>query len=265
MNKITQVFHRLNGEGKKAFIPYLTGGDPTGELSFRFMELLAKKGADIIELGIPFSDPMADGPVIQRAMNRALKGGTNLKEVLSLVEHFKSCHEVPVILMGYLNSIYAYGVEAFGIDAKNAGVDGVLMVDMPPEEAQDFCEILSRHRMAGIFLATPVSDDKRIRIIKKFAKGFLYFVSVTGVTGEREILSPSLCEKISSIRRRVKLPVALGFGISGPAIIREFFPYLDGFVVGSALIRRWEASSFNVHDSELNAFLTDLVKACHGL
>jgi len=263
MNEITRIFRQLNKHGKKALIPYITAGNPSIEKTYELMQFLAENGADIIELGIPFSDPMADGEVVQRAMERSLKAGTTLQAIFSLVERFQERYKTPIILMGYLNPIYAYGVERFVAEAGRAGVKGLITVDMPPEEAREFCALLKRHGMAGIFLATPVTDQERIQVIKRFARGFLYFVSVTGVTGERDKIPPEINKKIAEIKALVKLPIALGFGISHPRIIEEFYPYLDGFVVGSALIRRWEVT-FDVKDAELVNFFRGMVHACHG-
>ncbi|MCX7982019.1 MAG: tryptophan synthase subunit alpha [Syntrophales bacterium] len=263
MNEITNVFRRLNREGKKALIPYVTGGDPSIEKTYEFMEFLARNGADIIEVGIPFSDPMADGPVIQRASERALKAGTAVKDIFALVRRFNKAFTIPVVLMGYLNPIYAYGVERFVSEAADNGVKGLIIVDMPPEEAGEICPLLRKYGIASIFLATPVTNRDRILKIKKIARGFLYFVSVTGVTGERDEIPTDILEKIKEIKGLISLPVTLGFGISHPRIVEEFFPYLDGFVVGSALVRRWE-HSFSVDDPELKNFFQEMVIACHG-
>lgn len=263
MNAITRVFRNLNRKGQKVLIPYITGGDPTIEKTYELMSFLAEGGADIIELGIPFSDPMADGPVIQRASERALQSGTKLRELLSLVVRFKASYATPIILMGYFNPIYAYGIERFASEAAQAGIDGLITVDMPPEEADDLCKLLKHYGIASIFLATPVTDRNRMVKIKKWARGFLYFVSVTGVTGERDRISLDILEQIKVIKETIPLPVALGFGISGPHIIEEFRPHLDGFVVGSALIRRWE-KSFDVNDEALKNFFREMTVACHG-
>lgn len=264
MANIGQVFAAATAQDKRVLIPYLTAGDPSLERSVALMQLLAEVGAGIIELGIPFSDPMADGPVIQQAMNRALAAGTRLENIFSIVEQFRVRYSTPVILMGYLNPVYAYGTHAFARDARQAGVDGVLMVDMPPEEADEFCDPFSHYGLTTIFLATPVTNEERIRRLRKYARGFVYFVSVTGVTGERKLIPREIVTNISAIRQAVGLPVALGFGISGPRIIREFSPFVDGFVVGSALIRRWEVTSFDATSPDLSAFVRELVAACEG-
>jgi len=264
MNRIVERFRLLKKEKRKAFIPYITAGDPNIERTYDAIKLFAEAEADIIELGVPFSDPMADGPVIQRAMERALRSGTTLKEVLEVVRKFRLSYDIPAVIMGYYNPFFQYGLERFAEDARNAGVDAVLTVDLPPEEAGEFKDILSNRGVASIFLATPVTDRARMRIIKKVADGFIYFVSVTGITGERETISLDITERIKEVRRIIGLPVVLGFGISGPAIIKEFLPTVDGFVVGSAIVKRWEEASFS--EDALGAFkrfLQTLADACH--
>jgi len=264
VDRIRQVFHNFTSQGRRVFIPYLTAGDPSPSDSLKFMNLLAEAGAGIVELGIPFSDPIADGPVIQRAMNRALAAGTSIKDVFRCVEQFRTRYDTPVILMGYLNPVYAYGPLAFARDASQAGVTGVLMVDMPPEEADEFHGAFTAAGLTTIFLATPVTERERLRVLRRYARGFVYVVSVMGVTGEREQISSEIVKKIEDVKEATALPIALGFGISGPQIIREFFPIVDGFVVGSALIRRWEHASFNVAAWELTTFLKDMITACDG-
>lgn len=264
MNSIGEVLVRLEKRGEKAFIPYITAGDPSLEKTADVLDFFAENGADIIEVGVPFSDPLADGPVIQRAMERALKSGTTLKGVLKTVEGFKRRHKVPVVLMGYCNPFWAYGIEKFSKDAKTAGVDGVLTVDLPPEEADEFIGLLKREGIVSIFLATPVTDERRLKIIGRYAQGFLYFVSVTGVTGERQALSEDILDKIREVKRRIKLPLALGFGVSSPDIIRQFSSSVDGFVVGSALVKRLEeAGSSGSKKEEFETFFRSLATACH--
>ncbi len=264
-NLIVEVLKRLEKTGKKAFIPYVTAGDPTIEKTSELLGLFAKHGADIIELGVPFSDPMADGPVIQRAMERALKSGTTLAKVLCVVRKFKEHHPVPIVLMGYYNPFWAYGIERFAKDAKNSGVDAVLTVDLPPEEARAFTNLLRKKGIISIFLATPVTDTKRIEAIRKIARGFIYFVSVTGVTGERSVLSDEIKVKIDEIKDKTGLPVVLGFGISGSDIMKRFYPHVDGFVVGSALVKRWEEAFSSREKLEAFwVFFKELVETCHN-
>lgn len=264
MDNIAETIRLLNANGKRAFIPYITAGDPDIEKTYEALKILAGCGADIIEVGVPFSDPMADGPVIQRAMERAIKRGIAIRDILEVVRVFKGHYRVPIVLMGYFNPFYAYGLERFAEDARSAGIDAVLTVDLPPEEAGEFKAILDKRGITSIFLATPVTDKARMRIIKKVADGFIYFVSVTGITGERETISFDITERIEEVRRIIGLPVVLGFGISGPDIIKGFLPTVDGFVVGSAIVKRWEeASSSEDALSAFKGFLKGLADACH--
>jgi tryptophan synthase alpha chain len=263
-NKIVKVFKDLGKAGRKAFIPYITAGDPDLEKTTEVLGLFADNGADVIELGVPFSDPMADGPVIQKAMERSLKKGTTLRGVLETVKKFRDKHDVPIVLMGYYNPFLAYGIEAFAVDAEAAGVDAVLTVDLPPEEAKTFAGLLRKEGIISVFLATPVSDQKRIQAIKRVARGFVYFVSVTGVTGERSILPDDIKGKIDEIRTGIGLPVVLGFGISGTDIIRRFSPHADGFVVGSALVKRWEEACLSLENQQaFQDFFREMAEACH--
>lgn len=264
MNTIEKVFSNLGKKGRRALIPYITAGDPDLNKTLELMCFYASSGADIIELGVPFSDPMADGPVIQAAMERALKSGTTLKSVLKLVTDFKKRSDTPIVLMGYMNPFYAYGLEKFCRDAKNAGVDGVLTVDMPPEEAEEFTTFQNRNGITPIFLTTPVTDEKRVLAIREYAKGFVYFVSVTGVTGERKGLPAGTEQKLLTMKKLFNMPLVLGFGISSPEIIEEFFEYADGFVVGSALVKRASEMWLSPGKKEnFEKYFKSLAFACH--
>jgi len=261
---INKVFSQLKKRNKKAFIPYITAGDPDIEKTYEILGILAELGADIIEVGVPFSDPMADGPIIQKAMERALKSGTTLKKTLEIVSTFKKKYDIPIILMGYLNPFHAYGFETFAKDAKNAGVNGVLIVDLPPEEADEYHSILKKHNLTQIILATPTTDLKRASAIKRFAQGFLYFVSVTGVTGIRSTLPIEISNKLKMLKIYINIPVVLGFGISGPETIKTFYNDADGFVVGSAIVKKWEEACKDIQKKkELVQFINSLSKACH--
>lgn len=262
MGRIEEVFCRLRKEGKKALIPYVTAGDPNLKKTYELLSFLSENGADLVEVGVPFSDPMADGVVIQRAMERALRGKTDLKNIFEMLKDFRKHHEIPIILMGYANTFFAYGFERFAEMSQKVGIDGVLTVDLPPEEAEELFLPLKKRAIPSIFLATPTTDERRARVIKRYAKGFLYFVSVTGVTGEREELSKDILERIEFLKNLIKIPVVLGFGISKGKIIEEFYPYVDGFVVGSSLIRRWEEAGFKI-DFSLRSFFGEIEKACH--
>lgn len=238
MNRIVETFEKLHKKGKKAFIPFITLGYPDMEYTERLIIELDSRGADIIELGIPFSDPLADGPVIQTASYEALKNGVNLKEALRFVGEVRKKSNVPLIFMGYYNPILKFGEEEFMRIASRVGVDGTIVADLPCEEAESLCRYAERFDLATIFLLTPVSSDERIELICKSSRGFIYCVSYTGVTGEggrgKEKLA-SLLDKIKSI---TDTPVAVGFGISSPEDARDVSGLCDGVIVGSAIIRK---------------------------
>lgn len=264
MNRIVACFDDLKKLGNKALIPYITAGDPNLDMTLELLLFLSKNGADIIELGVPFSDPMADGPVIQSAMERSLKAGTTLHKVLKLVKQFRKKSNTPIVLMGYLNPFFAYGLKNFSKDAREAGVDGVLTVDLPPEEAGEFTDLLHTDNILPIFLVTPVTDTKRMLMIKEVAKGFVYFVSVTGVTGERKELPETTHKKLFEVRDTMQMPVVMGFGISSPDIIDEFYNCADGFVVGSAIMKRIpNIVSSDAERIEFENFFKSLALICH--
>jgi len=239
-DRIQQRFQQLRAARTPALVTFITAGDPDLITTARLLPLLEQSGVDIIELGIPFSDPMADGPTIQRASERALAAGTTLTKVLELVRQTRSQVSVPIILMGYSNPIYAYGWQRFATDAAAAGVDGLLLVDLPPEEAH---ELLPAAKAAGlkiIFLLTPTSDQDRINQVSRFGSGFIYYVTVTGVTGAREAVATSLATDLTRIRQQIKLPVVAGFGISTPQQAAQVAGLADGVVVGSAIVKLFE-------------------------
>lgn len=265
MKAIESVFDTLASGGRKAFIPYITAGDPDLASTLKMLHVLEACGADMIEVGVPFSDPSADGPVIQAAMERALKKGTTLSGILQTVSEFRRSSSLPVILMGYFNPFYAYRIERFAAHARESGVSAVLTVDLPPEEAGEFSTTLGKRGIPSIFLATPLTDTKRMAVLKKMGRGFIYLVSVTGVTGERHDLTDGLPATARQIRQETGLPVVLGFGISGPPMIRRYYGDVDGFVVGSAIVKRWEeAASDPEAQEELMSFIASLARECHG-
>lgn len=264
MKRIAHLLTTLTARGQRAFIPYITAGDPDCTATLRFLHVLEALGADIVEIGVPFSDPMADGPVIEAAMERALKSGTTLADILGTVREFRKTSSLPVVLMGYFNPFHAYGIERFAADAGDAGVDAVLTVDLPPEEAGEFSAMLKKQGMASIFLATPLTDTKRMAVLKKMARVFIYLVSVTGITGERDGLTAGLAAKAKELKKETGLPVVLGFGISGPPMVRQYHDVVDGFVVGSAVVKRWEEAARNPAKSgELKTFVTSMARECH--
>ena len=239
MNRIIRRFQELRRTGRKALIPFITAGDPRPDLTVPMLHVLVQAGADIIELGVPFSDPMADGPVIQKACERALAQGMSLRRVLELVREFRQTDaETPVVLMGYLNPIESMGYNAFVAGTRDAGVDGVLTVDLPPEEAAELAEPLKAAGIAPIFLLAPTSSSKRIRHTAELAQGYLYYVSLKGVTGSAAINVAEVEEKLAEIRSLTDLPLGVGFGIKDPPTAAAIARVADAVVVGSALVGR---------------------------
>jgi len=242
MSRIAQLFESIRRDGRRAFIPYLTAGDPDLATTERLLPALVDAGADLIELGIPFSDPMADGPVIQRASERALQEPLGVAEILPVVERFRQQSDVPIVLFTYYNPLLQLDQSTLGERLRSAGVDGVLITDLIPEEAGD---LIARLRPAGIdtiFLVAPTSTDERIRMIADQATGFLYVVARTGVTGVREELSQEVSSLVARVRQASSLPIAVGFGITTPAHVQEVWQYAEGAVVGSRLVLEIEQS-----------------------
>lgn len=256
-DRIQSCFNRLQAAGQTALVTFITAGDPDLATTAQLLPLLEQAGADIIELGIPFSDPMADGPTIQRASERALAGGTTLEQILELVRTVRPRLSAPIVLMGYSNPIYHYGWQRFADDAAAAGVDGLLLVDLPPEEAD---ELLPAARSAGlqvIFLLTPTSDAARIKQVAKVGGGFVYYVTVTGVTGVRQGVATNLVDDLKRIKERIKLPVVAGFGIATPEQAAQVGSCADGVVVGSAIVKLFEQHA----GSQLHEKVAGLVRS----
>lgn len=242
MSRIAGVFSALRDQGRQALIPFVTAGDPSPDFTVPLMHAMVEAGADIIELGVPFSDPMADGPVIQRASERALEHHVSLHDVLDLVRRFRANdRETPVVLMGYLNPLEVMGYAAFADAAAEAGVDGVLTVDIPPEEAESFVPAVKARGIDPIFLLAPTSNRGRIQRITAAASGFVYYVSLKGVTGAANLSLDSVREKLVEIRSCTELPVGVGFGIKDAATAAAMATFADAVVVGSALVSRIEA------------------------
>jgi tryptophan synthase alpha chain len=237
MSNISSTLNALKEHGKKALVTFITAGDPDLATSEQIMHALIESGVDLIELGVPFSDPMADGPTIQLASQRALKSGTTLRGVLDLVARVREHSNVPIVLMGYYNPVFCYGPEAFTRDAARAGVDGLLLVDLPPEEAE---ELHPHLRSAGIDLITllaPTSDAARSARLARSGEGFLYYVSMTGVTGSRQVDTAAIAEPVRLLKEQSPVPVAVGFGVSTPADAGAVARFADAVVVGSALVK----------------------------
>jgi len=230
-------FAQLKAEGRGGLVTFLTAGDPDGDTALAILKGLPKAGADIIELGMPFSDPMADGPAIQASSQRALKSGMTLKKTLAQVQEFRLAdNDTPIVLMGYFNPVYHYGVEKFVADAKTAGVDGLIIVDLPPEEAAELCLPALDGELNFIFLTAPTTDDDRLPLVVKNASGFVYYVSITGVTGSGSARTDDIEAAVQRLRRHTDLPIAVGFGITTAEAARDVSRVADAAVVGSALI-----------------------------
>lgn len=242
MTRIAETFSALRARGEVGLVPFLTAGDPDLESSHALVHEMVRHGADIIELGVPFSDPMADGPTLQRAAERALRSGTSLARVLELVRRLRRSLDVPILLFGYYNPIWRYGVARFARDARRAGVDGVLCVDLPPEEADELKRETDRQDLDMIFLLAPTSSPDREREVLSRARGFIYYVSVTGVTGTRDALPADLGERVRQLRALAHVPVGVGFGIASPAAAKRVADVADAAVVGSAIAQIIEQS-----------------------
>lgn len=239
MSRFAVRFAKLKAEGRAALVPYVVAGDPGKAATAPLMHALVKSGADVIELGVPFSDPSADGPVIQAAQERALAAGTTLEDVLAMVKEFRATdRDTPVVLMGYLNPVEAFGPESFAKAAEEAGVDGVLTVDMPPEEAEPLGSLLRAKGIDPIFLLAPTTDDARIRRITETASGFVYYVSLKGITGAAHLDLGPVCERLAKLRRLTTLPVGVGFGVRDAATAAALGQVADAVVVGSAVVSR---------------------------
>ena len=261
MSRIATTFAGLKAENRSGFIAYIVAGDPHLETTRALVPELERRGVDLIELGVPFSDPMADGIPNQEGAQRALKNNVSLADVLNLVADLRTETQIPLVLMTYFNPVYRYGLERFVERAKEAGVDGVIAVDLPPEEASEYKQLMDSRGLDTIFLVSPTSRDDRIRLISSCTTGFVYYVSSMGVTGERERLTDTIDAKVRQIRSHTSSPVAVGFGISRPDQVREVAGYADAVVVGSAIVRRvgeYEQDPNLVQ--EIGAFVETLVQ-----
>ncbi len=237
MTRIDDTFAKLRAEGRKGFVAYIMGGDPDYDRSLAVMKGLPAAGVDVIELGMPFTDPMADGPTIQLAGQRALAGGQTLQKTLDMVTEFrKDDQETPIVLMGYYNPIYSRGVDNFLADATAAGIDGLIVVDLPPEEDDELCIPAAKAGINFIRLATPTTDDKRLPKVLENTSGFVYYVSITGITGAAEAQADTVAPEVARIKSQTDLPVVVGFGIKSPETAQAIAGVADGCVVGSAIV-----------------------------
>ncbi|WP_290538589.1 MULTISPECIES: tryptophan synthase subunit alpha [Alcanivorax] len=260
MRRIESCFQRLAEQNRKALIPFVTAGDSSKEVTVPLMHAMVEAGADIIELGVPFSDPMADGPVIQKACERALAHGTSTHDVLAMVKEFRERDtRTPVVLMGYLNPVEALGYESFAKAASQAGVDGILLVDLPPEEALEIKPVMDAHELDMIFLVAPTTSDARIKLIGKAGSGYLYYVSLKGVTGSASLNVDEVASRVETIRNLAQLPIGVGFGIKDAESAQAVSRVSDGVVVGSALVNQIAANPDN--PGAINKAISDILAA----
>jgi len=254
-SRIARLFERLKAERRPALIAYLTAGDPTPDKTAALVAALERGGADLIELGVPFSDPIADGPVIQRASERALKAGTTVAKVLDIASEIRKHSQIPLLLFTYLNPVLRYGLAKLAQDAVAHGIDGCLFTDLSVEEAEPFTAAMRSAGLDTVFLAAPTSTARRLELVAKYSSGFIYLVSRTGVTGERATLSASAAPLVQAMRQVTALPLAVGFGISTPEHVREAGAIADGVVVGSAIVSVIEQNAASPElEAKLEAF-----------
>ncbi len=262
MGRIEDAFKQLEREGKKGFIPFITAGDPDLDTTAELLVELANSGATLIELGVPFSDPMADGPVIQRASERALKHGFGLQEIFATTAKARAKIDTPLVLFSYFNPLLQYGIDNLARDVRRAGIDGILVTDLTPEESEQFAATLKLNDLDMIFLVAPTSTDARLQMIAAHASGFVYAVSRAGVTGARENLSREAELLVTRVRRFSSLPVAVGFGISSAEQVEETLVYADAAVVGSAIVAQIEKLSTEPNlVQEIGKFVRSLIPA----
>lgn len=262
-NRIDKKFSALKKYGQKAFIAYITAGDPDLSTTEDIVLALESSGVDIIELGIPFSDPMADGPTIQAASHRALQNKVSLKKIFTMMVRLRKITQIPVAFMTYYNPVFKYGLVSFFKSCASAGVDGVIIPDLPYEEAKDLIALGKKYKIATIFLAAPTSTRERIKNIAKVSTGFIYYVSLTGVTGERTKLPREVVSNVRSIKKMTDKPVAVGFGISSPDQARQIAKVADGIIVGSAIVKIIGTKKGLI--PKVSSFAKRLAKAIHGI
>ncbi len=242
MNRIDRKFSDLKRAKKKALVVFLTAGDPSLSMTEALIPAAAKEGADLIEIGVPFSDPLADGPVIQASSQRALKRGVTLRKILTMAARARKRTSVPILLMSYLNPIWHMGTAVFAKAAKKAGVDGVIVPDLPPDEGREIARTFRAQGLDLVYLLAPTSSTKRQQFVSGASRGFVYFVSVTGVTGARRSLSPAVLSQVAALTRKTDRPVCIGFGVSSPGQAKEASKAADGVIVGSALVKALQAN-----------------------
>ena len=267
MNRINETFRRLKKEGKKAFIPYVAAGDPDMKTTRKIISSLTKADADIIELGIPFSDPLADGPTIQKAIQRSLKAGCTVNKVMDMVRQLrKRGVQVPLIFMTYYNIVFNYGISRFISRAKASGADGIIVPDLPMEESEELTRVADKKDFCVIMLAAPTTPPARFRKISKCSRGFIYYVSLTGVTGARKALSDRLKSDVKKLKKMTEKPVCVGFGISNSRQAKDIVRASDGIIVGSVIIKLIEENlaDKNLLVKKVETFAGSIAKAVHG-
>jgi tryptophan synthase alpha chain len=259
--RIGRLFDRLRAEGRPAFVAYVTAGDPSPDRTPALVAALERGGADLIELGVPFSDPIADGPVIQRGSERALKAGTTVARVLEIAREIRKSSEIPLLLFTYINPLLRYGLDKLSRDATQSGIDGCLLTDLSVEEAPPYVDVMRKAGLDTVFLAAPTSTDQRLRLVAEYSTGFIYVVSRTGVTGERNTVSESVAPLVTRMRAFTRLPLAVGFGISTVEQVRSVASVADGVVVGSAIVRTIEENAGSPQiETRLEAFARELAQ-----
>ena len=262
MTRIGSCFETLKTENRKALVVFITAGDPDLESTKSILGVIGDSGADMIELGVPFSDPLADGPVIQASALRSLKSGTTLKKIITLVKNIRQSRDLPIVLMTSFNPVFVYGEKQFIEDAASAGVDGVIIPDLPPEEAVKFSACAKEEGLDMIHLLAPTSPNERVQMVAENSRGFIYYISLTGTTGVRTQLADGLRDKVGSIKRAANIPVLVGFGISGPDQARDAAEASDGVIVGSAIVKLIEENPDPAQrDKKLAEFVTSLKQA----
>ncbi|CCQ91705.1 Tryptophan synthase, alpha subunit [Nitrospina gracilis 3/211] len=265
MNRIEQRIEDLRAKKQKTLVAFITAGDPSLDATKDIFQVIEENGADIVELGVPFSDPLADGPVIQAASQRSLKSGTTLKKILALVADLRKTSELPIVLMTSYNPVFVYGEEAFVNDAVAAGVDGVIVPDLPPEEAATFETFANGKGLRVIYLLAPTSTPDRVRMISEKSRGFIYYISLTGVTGMQSKFSDNLQSRIGEVKKITTHPVMIGFGISGPEEAKEASQMSDGVIVGSAIVKLVDqCSSPDERKEKIGKFIASIKSALNG-
>jgi len=266
VTRIGSCFETLKIENRKALVVFITAGDPDLESTKSILAVIDDSGADIVELGVPFSDPLADGPVIQASALRSLKSGTTLKKIIALVKNIRQSRGLPIVLMTSFNPVFVYGEKQFIQDAASAGVDGVIIPDLPLEEAGEFSGLAEKEGLDMIHLLAPTSPEERVRTVAEHSRGFIYYISLTGTTGMRTQLAEGLRDKVDSIKHAANIPVLVGFGISGPNQARDAAKVSDGVIIGSAIVKLIEQNPDPAQrDKKLSEFVTSVKQAISDL